>query len=184
MRGLWIAVWVGLAGVAAADPYCKPDATELAALPGLLAGDWQGEIVQGVAVQGGRPSLLPSGGAPSPATLAVAGQAISFADATTPAPVLLDATTAVVDFALPGESPLAPDELLWPLLAEQGCAVADLPQFQGAAPMSAGMAVRFRAYLLAVDQMLMVMQVGQFGPVAKPSGTGVRVVLRYGRQAE
>ena len=184
MRGLWIAVWAGLAGMAAADPYCKPSATELAALPGLLAGDWQGEIVQGVAVQGGRPSLLPSGGVPLPATLTVAGQSIRFADAATPAPVLLTAASGAVDFALPGESQLGVEELLGPLLQEAGCAAGDLPQFEGAAAMAAGMAVRFRAYLLAADQMLMVMQVGQFGPMAKPSGTGVRVVLRYGRQAE
>ncbi|MES2434660.1 MAG: hypothetical protein V4586_12635 [Pseudomonadota bacterium] len=181
MRGLWIAVWLGCAGLAAADPYCKPTAAELAALPGLLAGDWQGQIMQGVAVQGGKPSLLPEGGQPTPAILAAAGGAISFSDATTPTPVLLDASTAATDFALPGESPLAPDELLGPLLAENGCAVGDLPQFAGSAAMAQGMAVRFRAYVVAQDQLLMVMQVDQFGPVAKPSGTGVRVVVRYGR---
>ncbi|WP_156317420.1 hypothetical protein [Cypionkella psychrotolerans] len=181
MRGLWIAVWLGLAGVAVADPFCKPSAAELVALPGLLVGDWQGEIVQGVAVQGGKPSLLPEGGQPTPATLAVAGAAISFADATTPQPVLLSATAATEDFALPGESPLGAEELLGPLMLEGGCAVGDLPQFEGAAAMAAGMAVRFSAFVLGKSQLLMVMQVGQVGPVAKPSGAGVRVVLRYSR---
>lgn len=181
MRGLWIGIWLGLAGVAVADPYCKPDAAELAALPGLLAGEWQGEIVQGVAVQGGRPRVLPTDGKPSPAVLAAAGQAISFSDATTPAPVLLNVTTSAMDFALPGESPLDAAELLGPLLPESGCALVDLPQFHGAVSMAQGMAVQFRAYVVARDQLLMVMQVGQVGPVAKASGTAVRVVLRYGR---
>lgn len=186
MRGLWSAIWLGLAamgcaGKAVADPYCKPDAAELAALPALLAGDWQGEIVQGVAVQGGRPSVLPTDGKPTPAVLAVAGQAISFSDATTPAPVLLEAAMAEVDFALPGESPLEPAELLGPLLPEAGCALGDLPQFRGAVSMAQGMAVQFRAYVISGSEVLMVMQVGQIGPVAQPSGTAVRVVLRYGR---
>ncbi len=181
MRGLWIAIWLGLAGMAVADPFCKPDAAELVALPGMLAGDWQGEILQGVAVQGGKPRVLPTDAKPTPATLAVAGQAISFSDATTPAPVLLDVTTSAVDFALPGESPLDAAELLGPILPESACALSDLPQFHGAVSMAQGMAVQFRAYMVARDQVLMVMQVGQVGPVAKPSGTAVRVVLRYSR---
>ena len=188
MRGLWIAVWLslsglGLAGAAVADPYCKPDAAELAALPGLLAGDWQGAVVQGVAVQGGKPGILPTGGPATPAVLtaAGAGAAISFADATTPAPVVLDAAAGAVDFALPGESPLGGDELLGPLLVENRGAVGDLAQFAGALALAQGMVARFHAYVVAQDQLLMVMQVGRVGPVAQPDGTAVRVVVRYQR---
>ena len=181
MRGLWVAVWLGLAGVAAADPYCKPDAAELTALPGVLAGNWQGTVMQGVAVQAGKPSLLPTEGQATPAVLTATGAAISFADATTPAPVVLTAATGAVDFALPGESPLGGDELLGPLLAENRCAVGDLAQFAGALALAQGMVARFHAYVVAQDQLLMVMQVGRVGPVAQPDGTAVRVVVRYQR---
>ena len=181
MRGLWFGTWLGFAGTALADPYCKPDAAELTALPELLAGEWQGEIVQGVAVQDGKPSVLPTDGKSTPAVLAVVGRAISFSDATTTAPVLLDIATKAVDFALPGESPLDAEELLGPLLPETGCALVDLPQFRGAVSMAQGMAVQFRAYVVARDQLLIVMQVAQVGPVARPTGSAVRVVLRYGR---
>lgn len=184
MRGVWVAVWLAGAGAAVADPFCAPGVAELATLPGLVAGTWQGVIAQGVVVQAGKPSALPQGSADTAVFSAVPG-GISFSDATTADGIVLmpGAAGPVPDFALPGESPMAADELLGPLLAEAGiaCAPNDLPRFQGGQPMPGGMAATFQAYLLSQHQMLMVMQVGQAGPVVDQKADGVRVVLSYTR---
>lgn len=183
MRSLWIAVWLGWAGMAAADPFCKPDAAELAALPANLAGDWQRAIVAGAAVVAGVPRQLPSDAGTTAATLVDEGAGIGLPDPSLPesAHFLPDAQPPA-DFALPGESSLAAAELLAPLMAESaiGCPVEDLPKFQAYLPAGQGLSMQLRLFVLSVDQVLLVTYVSQLGPVARP-GTAVRVVLRYRR---
>lgn len=183
MRGLWIAVWLGLSGAAVADPYCKPDAAELAALPGLLAGDWQRSMVSGTAVVGGVPQQMPQDGSSTPATLLAEGGGLGMPD-----PSLAESAHFIpdsgpsVDFALPGESPLMAAELLAPLLAEAGiaCDAADLPQFQARLAAGQGLGMRLQLFVLRQDRLVLVTSVAQLGPVARP-GTAVRVMMRLGR---
>lgn len=183
MRVLALALMF-VAGTAVAEPFCKPDAAELAALPAAVAGDWQGALLQGVAVQDGKPRLLPEGGAPTPAKVTAAGAGLRYSDATAPEGIDLAASSAVENYALPGESPLLAEELLTPVMAAGGCSLADLPQFLGATPLAGGVSARFHAYVISGSEMLMVMQVGQVGPLAKPGNLAVRAVLRYTRAAQ
>jgi len=86
-------------------------------------------------------------------------------------------------FELPGESVLGPEELLGDELraANVACLAQDLPQFIGQAAMANGLTATFHSYVLSADLMLMVMQVGQLGPLVKTDGDAARVVLRYAR---
>lgn len=183
MRGLWVAVWLGCAGLAAADPMCKPDAAERAALPGLLAGDWQRSVVAGAAVIGGVPRQMPADTASTAARLTAEGASIGLPDPSLPETAHLQADLGGdQDYALPGESPLLAQELLAPLLAEAGvvCDAADLPQFQAQIAAGQGLGMRLRLFVLGKDQLVLVTYVAQLGPVARP-GTAVRVVMRYAR---
>ncbi|OYU38989.1 MAG: hypothetical protein CFE33_11100 [Pseudorhodobacter sp. PARRP1] len=185
MRGLWIAVWLGFGGMAAADPYCKPNAAELAALPGMLAGDWQGQIMQGVAVQAGVPHVLPASAAPQQASFLLSTEGLVFSDRMLAQAIVMGQATSKImpHFELPGESVLGPEELLGDALrsANVDCLAQDLPQFVGQAAMPNGLTATFHSYALSADLMLLVMQVGQLGPVAKADGDGARVLMRYTR---
>ena len=183
MRVLWIAVWCACAGVAVAEPYCKPDAAELAALPGQMAGDWQRAVVAGAAVLGGVPRQMPADAMAMPAALTAEGAGIGLPDPSLPETAhLLPGADADQDYALPGESPLLAQELLEPMLAEAGvaCAAVDLPQFQAQIAAGQGLGMRLRLYVLGPDKAVLVTYVAQLGPVARP-GTAVRVLMRYTR---
>jgi hypothetical protein len=132
-------------------------------------------------VQEGKPRLLPEGAAPTPARLAAVAGGLRYSDATAPDGIDLAAGAVAENFALPGESPLLAEELLRPQIAAEACDLKDIPQFQGAMPMANAVTARFHAYVVSGDDMLMVMQVGQLGPLAKPSDTAVRAVLRFRR---
>ena len=90
---------------------------------------------------------------------------------------------AMPHFELPGESVLGPEELLGDELraSNASCLAQDLPQFVGQAAVPNGLTATFHGYSVSADLMLMVMQVGQLGPVAKTDGDAARVVLRYTR---
>lgn len=184
MRRL-LAAFLLLAGTAAADPYCKPDAVELAALPGVLAGDWQGALLQGVVVQNGLPSLMPvDGAAVTHASLAVGTAGLIYSDSTVPGGIDLPANATSDDFALPGESDLSADELLAPMMGDSHCALADMAQFQGTTLPKDGITWRFHAFVVSDAEWLMVMHMAEAGPVAKPNAMAVRAVLRYARQVQ
>lgn len=180
MRAVWALLWLLVAGAAAADPYCRPDATEMASLPARLAGDWQGVLVQGVAVVAGQPRAMPSNPADLPAKVSAIAGGIMLADAQKPAAWDLMAATGDADFALPGETPLRAEEMLAPLVTEAGadCPALDLPQFLGALPEAQGMAGSIHLYALSDRTMLMVFL---FNEAGEPRKNGVRAVLRYRR---
>ena len=152
-----------------------------AALPAQLAGEWQGTAVQAIAVQAGKPSVVPVDGARRPAQFATSADGLLFSDATTPSPIpLLPVSGADWDFALPGESPLAAAELLDPLLqaAAEDCPVGNLPQYRGTMAMDASRKVTFHAFVLSAQHLLLVMHVGSTGA---PRAEGVRAVLEFSR---
>jgi hypothetical protein len=184
MRGLWAAL-VLIAGTAAADPYCKPDAAALAALPGMLAGDWQGALLQGVVVQGGLPSLMPvEGAAVTHASLAVGAAGVIYSDSTVPSGIDLPANATSDDFALPGESALSAEELLAPMMGESHCALVDMAQYQGATLPKDGITWRFHVFVVSDSEWLMVVHMDEGGLLVKPNAMAVRAVLRYARQGQ
>lgn len=184
MRRLWVA-FVLMAGAASADPFCKPNAAELATVPGLLAGEWQGALLQGVVVQGGLPSLLPTDGAAvTHATLGVGAAGLIYSDSTVPAGIELPENAAIDDFALPGETALMADELLGPMIGETNCALSEMAQFQGATLPKDGVMWRFHAFVLSDAEWLMVMHLDEGGPLVKPNAMAARAVLRYTRKAQ
>lgn len=173
--------WSGGSQAEGVDPYCRLDVAAEAALPAQLAGEWQGAVVQAIAVQAGQPSVLPVDGAQRPAQFAASAEGLVFSDATTPSPItLLPVTGSDWDFALPGESPLAAAELLDPLLqaAAVACPVGSLPQYRGTVAMDAARKVTFHAFVLNAQHLLLVMQVGSSGA---PRAEGVRAVLNFSR---
>ncbi len=178
MRGLWPLIWLALAGTAGAEPFCKPNAEEMAALPADLAGDWQGAMTQGILVLTGKPQVMPANPAALSAKVIATEGGISLADAAQPVPYDLQAAAGDVNFALPGETPLGTKEFLAPFLAEAGidCAALDLPQFQGVAPEAQGMTGITKAYPLSEKEMIVVFL---FSDRVEPKANGVRVVLRY-----
>lgn len=182
MRVSAIAIGFALMAQAAfAEGYCRLDVAAEAALPVQLAGTWQGAVAQAIAVQAGKPSVLPVDGAQRPAQFAASAEGLVFSDATTPSPItLLPVTGSDWDFALPGESPLAAAELLDPLLqaAAVACPVGSLPQYRGTVAMDAARKVTFHAFVLNAQHLLLVMQVGSSGA---PRAEGVRAVLNFSR---
>ena len=182
MRVSAIAIGFALMAQAAfAEGYCRLDVAAEAALPVQLAGTWQGAVAQAIAVQAGKPSVLPVDGAQRPAQFAASAEGLVFSGATTPSPItLLPVTGSDWDFALPGESPLAAAELLDPLLqaAAVACPVGRLPQYRGTVAMDAARKVTFHAFVLNAQHLLLVMQVGSSGA---PRAEGVRAVLNFSR---
>ena len=182
MRVSAIAIGFALMAQAAfAEGYCRLDVAAAAALPADLTGEWQGAVEQAIAVQAGKPSVLPVDGAQRPAQFAASAEGLVFSDATTPSPItLLPVTGSDWDFALPGESPLAAAELLDPLLqaAAVACPVGSLPQYRGTVAMDAARKVTFHAFVLNAQHLLLVMQVGSSGA---PRAEGVRAVLDFSR---
>ena len=171
----------GVGHAAGAEGYCRLDMAAAAALPADLTGEWQGAVEQAIAVQAGKPSVLPVDGAQRPAQFAASAEGLVFSDATTPSPItLLPVTGSDWDFALPGESPLAAAELLDPLLqaAAVACPVGSLPQYRGTVAMDAARKVTFHAFVLNAQHLLLVMQVGSSGA---PRAEGVRAVLNFSR---
>jgi hypothetical protein len=151
----------------------------------MLAGEWQGALLQGVVVQGGLPSLMPTDDAVvTHAALAVGAAGLIYSDSTVPAGIELPANAAIDDFALPGESALMADELLGPMMGDSPCALAEMAQFQGATPPKDGIVWRFHAFVLSDAEWLMVVHMTEAGPVAKPNAMAVRAVLRYVRQVK
>ena len=124
---------VCMAGAAVADPYCRPDAAEMAALPAALAGDWQSTLLQSMMVVDGQPSGMAPSDTIMPVTIAGEAGGISLLDAAMGQAFGLKAVLGDAEFALPGETPLGAAELLGPLLDEAGvtCGAVDLPQFRG-----------------------------------------------------
>lgn len=181
MRGYGLLVWLALAGAAQAEPFCKPNAKELAALPADLAGDWQGAMSQGILVLMGKPSVMPSNPDALPARVIATAGGISLADPAKPAAYELQVAAGDMNFALPGETPLGTQEFLAPFLADAGivCDALDLPQFQGTAPQAQGMSGITKAYPLSRTEMLMVFL---FSDAGEPKENGVRVVMRYTRK--
>lgn len=172
-------MWAGAVQASAEVAFCRLDAGAAAALPATLSGEWQGTVVQAIAVQAGKPSALPTDGAQRPAQFAASAAGLVFSDATTQSPITLSPVTgADWDFALPGESHLAAAELLEPLLQAADCPVGSLPQYRGTVAMDAARKVTFHAFVLNAQHLLLVMQVGSTGA---PRAEGVRAVLDFSR---
>ena len=161
------------------DDYCLQKGAEHPAYAADLATDWQGNVVQFLTVTAGKPQLGPGDDSRKPASFTAEGENLLFSDATTKAAVTLTPSNgAKWDFALPGEAPLAAEELLSPMLATANiaCPVEFLPQFFGTTQIDASATVEFHAYVLTPHHMMMVIQ---FHPADQAAANGLRAVIDF-----
>lgn len=152
---------------AAADFCTLPDAKPL---PDQLAGQWQGLMRGGILVGAdGKPQALPADEVPQSLVFKADGQNLTLVgDGFFPA-VALAPAPGTKDFALPGESPLEPAELLQQEVGRLGltCDPANLPRFFAQIPMDAGAVSRFDIFAVAQDDMVLVVQGAGQGQAAR-----------------
>ena len=152
---------------AAAADFCALGAT---GSPDQLAGNWQALMSGGILVgTDGKPHALPPDDQPQALVFAADGTNLMLAaDAFFPA-VKMAKAPGTKDFALPGESPLEPAELLQPEVSKLSlaCDPATLPRFFAQMPMDAGALSTFDIFALSPEDMVLVVKGEGQGQMAR-----------------